>query len=294
MMQRRLGIKRSFHCEDLSSIDGLNCHPRLQEDDEDVALAVAARCYSPRKRQRAISMDASASCSAVWYCCNEEVAQDVKFMTSSASSDDHESKKTSGSHPARLISPATSHVAVTPPEMAPEASNDELSSLPRFPSLRTRTESRDFPATAALERFMLKQRCSPSPSLEDDDDFSPSIEGHQQCEEAFDLWPNFDQEKDLIGSPHNVEDFALHGRRISMASRKSSSTSVQDSSNHASSSTALFDQAQKMLLSTTTNKSPVPFPSMASSCNLHPTKAISHRPVPTVNQITEALAKIET
>ena len=270
-MQRKFGIKRSFHCEDLSSISivGLDQHDQVDDD------ALANSSHKRMKRQRTISTSSS-SCSALCYCCEEEENLLPAEFMSSASSDDSMTPKASSSV-ARLISPATSHVAVTP-ELTPATPSN---CLPCFPSLRARNESCDFPATAALERFMIKRRRSEQ-SLDDPD----------SDEESYHLWPKFDDQEGLP-SPLQVEDFPWQTRRVSMASRKSSSASVQDSSNHGP-STPLTNQVQKISSSPRTasfNTAPVSFLSMVSSCKL-PTKTIFRQTVPTVIQITEALSRM--
>lgn len=276
-MQRKLGIKRSFHFDDLRSIVGLDQH-HAQQVEEDVSASQSSR--KRVKRQRAISTDLS-SCSALCYCCDEEEGEkSAKFMFSAAAiaASNDDSLMSKSSSPARLISPATSHVAVTTPELNPARPCDELSSLPCFPSLGSRNESSsDFPATAALERFMLKQR----PSSDDlEVDFSPSFEEEQSDEEeSYQVWPKFDDQREDLSSPRQVEGFPWQARRVSMTSRKSSTVSVSDSSSHG-----LSNQGQ----------SPVSFLSMSSSsCKLEPAKSIlSQRPVPTVNEIAEALSRI--
>ena len=267
---RKFGIKRSFNCEDLSSIVGLDLHGRVEDES-------AAASLPPRRTKRLRALSTDSSCSAVCYCCNEE-ASAAKFMPS-APSNDALTPKAPASSAARLISPATSHAAVGPatPELAP-MSSDDLSSLPRFPPLtRPRSESGDGPATAALESFMLKQRSSPVPSL--DQDFSPSFEDPAGEQGVDSSWPKFD-----LGdspSPRHVDHFPW-GRRVSVASssRKSSAVSFQESSG-------------------LTQKIPSPphtarfsFRPMATICKL--SKPLSDRHTPTVNQITEALSRIET
>eukprot|EP00571_Detonula_confervacea_P015075 CAMPEP_0172309486 /NCGR_PEP_ID=MMETSP1058-20130122/9753_1 /TAXON_ID=83371 /ORGANISM="Detonula confervacea, Strain CCMP 353" /LENGTH=271 /DNA_ID=CAMNT_0013022115 /DNA_START=62 /DNA_END=877 /DNA_ORIENTATION=+ len=271
-MKRELGIKRSFNFEDLPSIVGLDQHAQ-QTDDDSFSNPSRKRV----KRQRTISTDLS-SCSALCYCCEEDAGKAMPMMmpakftpsSAAASNDSSTTKAPPSPSVARLISPATSHVAVSP-ELTPALLSEGVSSLPCFPSLRCRNESYDFPATAALEHFMLKQRCS-DPTLDDQDsDFSHSFEDESD-EESCHLWPTFDQED--FGSPRQVEDFPGHARRVSMASRKSpSSFSVTNSSCH--------------------DHEPSSFLSMTSSCKLQPAKTFSFkRSVPTVNQITEALSQL--
>lgn len=159
-MKRDLGLKRSFNFEDLSSIVGLGQHAQIEDD------SFSNPSRKRVKRQRTISTDLS-SCSTLSYCWEEEAEKSMsmmpdKFMYSSAaasnSNDDSLTVKALSSHSvARLITPATSHVVVSP-ELKPAFQSEGLSSLPCFPSLSK--ESSDFPATAALENFMLKQKSS--------------------------------------------------------------------------------------------------------------------------------------
>ena len=269
---RKFGIKRSFNCEDLSSIVGLDLHGRVGEDS-------VAASPPPRRTKRLRALSTDSSCSAVCYCCDEE-ARAAKFMPSAPSNDALTTPKAPASSAARLISPATSYAAVAPttPELAP-MSSDDLGSLPRFPPLtRPRSESGDGPATAALESFMLKQRSSPAPSL--DQDFSPSFEDPAGDQGVDSSWPKFD-----LGdspSPRHVDHFPW-ARRVSVASssRKSSAVSVQESSS---------GHAQKIPSPPHTAR--FSFRPMATICKL--SKPLSDRHTPTVNQITEALSRIET
>jgi hypothetical protein len=140
--------------------------------------------------------------------------------------------------------------------------------LPCFPSLRTRTDSCDFPATAALERFILKQRSSPVTTLEDHPDLSPTSEDRCDDELTSHAWPKFE-----------LDDFPQQARRVSVGRRKSSSHSVSDSFHHGASSSACEP--------TNTLSSKFTFPSSPASYELEP-----KQPVPSVSQITEALAKL--
>lgn len=276
-MQRQFCIKRSFNCKDFSSIVGLDQHHQLGDN---------ALENSPRKRtkrQRTLSTHPSPS-SAVYGYCEEKGEMFPANITSSAPS--HGSLEPEMPSMARLISPATSHVAVTP-ELTPAHPSI---GLPCFPPLqsRARIESCDFPATAALERFVLKQRCTNQPLEDIDSDFSPSFE--DECDEdSFRLWPKFDDREGMM-SPCQVEDFPREMRRVSMASRKSSSVSDENSS-HDRPSMASSDGASKALMppkTTSFNMMPFSFLAVTSS----PTKAISQQQVPTVNQITESFARM--
>lgn len=288
-MQRKFGIKRSFHCEDLSSIINLDQHAAQHvEGDHTVQKRT--------KRQRAISMDSS-PCSAVCYCCAEDEA--AKFMPSATSVDSFTQQvadaapSSTSTSAVRLISPATSHVAVGNPASAAVVSPDPelnpspesqhgLSSLPNFPSLkksRNETSCSDFPATAALERFMLKQRRSPGPedSNSDGGEFSPSFEDDGD-DNAFDFWTkSSEQEQEDLNSPRHVSGFPwCNTRRVSMASRKSSSASVKETNDHSS-------------------VPPFTCLSGTSACKLQSSRSktrFSRRPITTVNQLTEALARI--
>lgn len=204
----------------------------------------------------------------------QSFASEFVPSTGSSSPNDETSttllQKTASS--ARLISPATSLAAVITPELTSAVPSDELTSLPCFPSLsRTRSQSRDFPATAALEHFMLKQRSSPS--FDEGGGFSPPLEDRSE-EESCQFWPKLDHE-DLPSSPHHIEEF-WHTRSVSIASssRKSSAVSVDSSCN----------QVQKRVPSS----GPFSFMSMTS----FKFKSSKTRVVPTVNQITEALERL--
>jgi len=270
-MQRKFCIKRSFNCEDFSSIVGLDQHHQLGDNTSE---------NSPRKRTKLVTSPSS----AIYGCCEEEGEMFPANITSLAPS--HGSLEPEMPSVARLISPATSHVAVTP-ELTPAPPSI---GLPCFPPLqsRARIESCDFPATAALERFMLKQRCIKQPLEDIDSDFSPSF-GDECDEDSFRPWPKFDNREGVM-SPCQVEDFPREMRRVSMASRKSSSVSGENSS-HNRPSMPSSDGAPKALLSpktTSFNMMPFSFLALTSS----PTKAISQQQIPTVNQITESFARM--
>ena len=251
MMNRRLGMKRSWNCEDLSSIDLERRHARAMEAQS--LTSPSNNNFSPRKRMRryrATSLDSS----------EEKPTIPARFSVAASVSDDSITPKA-------LVAPrpsSPSHVAsVVTPES--NSSSDEVGSLPYFPSLRrNRSVSCDFPATAALERFMVKHRSSPTSSLlegnSSEDHFSVSFEDSRSDDDFNQqIWPssNFDHDED-----EEDEDKAISNqtRRVSMSSRKSSALS-----------------------STST-----------SSCKLHPSpKSIpQQRVAPTVRQITKALESL--
>lgn len=251
MMNRRIGMKRSWNCEDLSSIDLERHHARAVEVQ---SLAWPSNNFSPRKRMRryrAASLDSSEE---------KRITIPAQFTVAASVSDDSITPKA-------LVAPrpsSPSHVAsnaVVTPES--NSSSDEVGSLPYFPSLRrNRSVSCDFPATAALERFMIKHRSSPTSALvgSSSKDFSVSFEDSGSDDDFNQqIWPssNFDHDDD-----EEDEDKTLSNqtRRVSMASRKSSA------------------------LSSTSN----------SSCKLHPSpKSIpQQRVAPTVCQITKALESL--
>ena len=84
-MLRKLGIKRSFHCENLSSIVGLDRHAAQDEEEDELMNSPQKRS----KRRRSISTEDSSSysCSAVCYCCSEEegIIKPANFMPATSS-----------------------------------------------------------------------------------------------------------------------------------------------------------------------------------------------------------------
>jgi len=280
-MQRKFGIKRSFHCEDLPSISlvGLDQHGQAEND------AVAKSSRKRLKRQRTNS-ELSSPCSAVCYCCEDGEAS-LSKPELSASITDLICPTTLSSF-ARFVSPATSHVEVTP-ELTPAPPSD---GLPCFPSLHSRARgvSCDFPATAALERFMLRQRSSSDSEQSFDDDeraFSHSFEDRCDNESNHYLWPKFDDHHEDLTSP----------REVSILSIKSRSPSSQESFIHGRLSPSQSSiQAQQVLSHSESeiasfNPSPCLYPPNPS-CKLLPTKTIAEQTVPTVNQITDALSRM--
>ena len=213
-MMQRASIKRSFNCEDLSSIDGLDNHlTRAMEVQE-------SENYYSRKRRKAMSLDSSS-----WTTSIKSIPQQQPSSVAASVSNDSITPK-STSNLAVASSTTTSHVAsaaaITPDkEVTPSpSSSDELGSLPFFPSLRrNRSVSCDFPATAALEQIL--HRRSPT-NVMGKDDSSHSLEEREK-----DQWPSFQKEddtKNFLPSPRrNVEDFT-YMRRVSL-SRPSSTAS---------------------------------------------------------------------
>ena len=252
MMNRRLGMKRSWNCDDLSSIDDLERHHARAVEAQSLT-SPSNNNFSPHKRMRryrATSLDSS----------EEKPTMPAQFTVAASISDDSITPKALVAPP---IPASPSHVAsnaVVTPE-SNSSSSDEVGSLPYFPSLRrNRSVSCDYPATAALERFMVKHRSSPTALLgnSSEDHFSVSFEDRDD-DFNHQIWPssNFDHDDD-----EEDEDKAISNqtRRVSMSSRKSSALS--------SAST--------------------------SSCKLHPSpKSISkQRVAPTVRQITKALESL--
>eukprot|EP01083_Nonionella_stella_P034845 95266_1 len=246
---QRASIKRSFNCEDLSSIDdGLDSHlTRAMEAQE----SGHEENYYSRKRRKAMSLDSSSS----WTTSIKSIS--IPPSVAASVSNDSITPKATSTLAAVSSSTTPSHVAtataITPDqeEVVSPSSSDEVGSLPYFPSLRrNRSVSCDFPATAALEQIMLKHRRSPT-NVMGNDSSSHSLEEREV------QWPRFQEEdedtKDFLPSPRrNVENFA-YTRRVSL-SRPSSSTS-------SSSCTLLHNNPN----------------------------SIKSRSPPTVNQITEAL-----
>jgi len=252
---QRASIKRSFNCEDLSSIDGLGSHlTRAMEAQEESGHE--NEYYYSRKRRKAMSLDSSS-----WMTSIKSIPlQQPPSVAASVSNDSITPKTTSNLAVASSTtgpSCVASATAITPDkEVTPSpSSSDELGSLPYFPSLRrNRSVSCDFPATAALEQIL--HRRSPTNVMGKDDSSHSLVEEREK-----DQWPSFQEEddtKNFLPSPRrNVEDFA-YMRRVSL-SRPSSTAS-------SSSCTLLH--------------------------NNHPNSIIKSRSPPTVNQITEALENL--
>jgi len=253
-MMQRASIKRSFNCEDLSSIDGLDNHLTRAMEAQGESGHENEYYYS-RKRRKAMSLDSSS-----WMTSIKSIPiQPPLSVAASVSNDSITPKTTSTLAVASSTTPScvASATAITPDQdVTPSpSSSDELGSLPFFPSLRrNRSVSCDFPATAALDQMLLKHR-SPT-NVMGKDDSSHSLEEREE-----DQWPSFQEEddtKNFLPSPRrNVEDFT-YTRRVSL-SRPSSTAS-------SSSCTLLH--------------------------NNHPNSIIKSRSPPTVNQITEALESL--
>ena len=279
-IQGFLGMKRSFNCPDLSSISS------------SAAAEVAFRHQPPTKRRRADST-ASSSCSALCCCCCEgdiktSSCSELFFLPPPSSSPATSMEETS--RQAVTTSPA----AVTP-ELAPVKmpSSEELWRAPSFPSLRglkhqESSSSCDYPATAALERFMLPQKgvsvLIDSQGDNDGDDFdhySLDDDAHSspwskldknEEEEAFLPSPRkFDSV--MSTSPSSQNDGRRRSRIVSFSSRNSSRKSSLSSVFDSASSKAIVDYSSSSLLS------------LLSSCTLEPTKKqFSKRSIPTVDE----------
>ena len=249
---QRASIKRSFNCEDLSSIDGLGSHLTRAMEAQGESGHDENEYYYSRKRRKAMSLDSSS-----WMTSIKSIPlQPPPLVAASVSNDSITPKTTSTLASSTTTSCVASAAAITPDkEVTPSpSSSDELGSLPYFPSLRrNRSVSCDFPATAALEQIL--HRRSPT-NVMGKDDSSHSLEEREE-----DQWPSFQEEddtKNFLPSPRrNVEDFT-YMRRVSL-SRPSSTAS-------SSSCTLLH--------------------------NNHPNSIIKSRSPPTVNQITEALESL--
>lgn len=189
-----------------------------------------------------------------------------------------------------LVSPATSRGAVTPCNMPVPSPTGN--SLPCFPSLASMSSSRacdkhkegsELPATAALERVMLKQRRSPSPQY---------IDQVLDDEQSIEFSHAFDEEdycEDVVPSPRHVKGLPPCdiSRRVSLSSPKSSYVSIQDGTSVPFNSPSY----QRMMLPNNTSS---PNDILASPCKVPPQqKKDAHQAAgPTVNQITEALSRM--
>lgn len=244
-MQRRLSIKRSFHCDDIAGLD------HRQDESPQSSSSPHKHKRMRRIRQRATSLDSSKFCAAVCFGCDggggdrEGPKTTSPLMTkftpsvSASVSDDSFTPKVFSSLASIFstlsTSPSNVTTAATSSAASSSGSTDEVGSLPFFPSLeRNRSVSCDFPATAALEQFMLQQqtvnspttnclvdgrghRIASSPSEEDKDD---GASNH--------LWPSFDNAEEgedvhhalRRKSPCNVDGFPLT-RRVSTSASSS-------------------------------------------------------------------------
>ena len=240
-MQRRLSIKRSFHCDDIAGLD-------RQDESPQSSSSPHKHKRMRRIRQRATSLDSSKFCAAVCFGCDgggrdrEGPKTTSPLMTkftpsvSASVSDDSFTPKVSSSL-ASIFSTLPSNVTTAATTVTPESSaasssgsTDEVGSLPFFPSLiRNRSVSCDFPATAALEQFMLQQQTVNSPTT----NCLVDGRGHRIAEDKDDgasnhIWPSFDnaeEDKDVHHalrrkSPRNVDGFPLT-RRVSTSASSS-------------------------------------------------------------------------
>ena len=174
-MQRRLSIKRSFHCDDIAGLD------HRQDESPQSSSSPHKHKRMRRIRQRATSLDSSKFCAAVCFGCDggggdrEGPKTTSPLMTkftpsvSASVSDDSFTPKVSSSLASIFstlsTSPSNVTTAATSSAASSSGSTDEVGSLPFFPSLeRNRSVSCDFPATAALEQFMLQQQTVNSPT----------------------------------------------------------------------------------------------------------------------------------
>lgn len=297
-MMRKLGMKRSFHSVDLPSIASF---------EQDASSSSGEESSMPNhwtiKRRRAVSADSSFSPSGCWVDDNDEnTVLQTRVDASSYSN-------------VQLVSPATSsslssHVAVVTPMPTSNLPIDEAvsSSSTCIPSLRSRRCRRDkdtttFPATAALERFMLQRRGSNLSILLDDqdDDDCPiafkigSTDLGDSCpsSSSSSTWLNFDREHEL-SSPRQVHDFPLED---DVSSRRSS-VSVACSPPPMTKTTTTTTTSQHEPPTLSLRKKEVCSDSDVACCvaapsmEFHPVKSFALQPRINVNQLTEALARL--
>lgn len=281
-MQRKLGMKRSFNFEDLSSIIN-SPMPAPVEDAEDESSYSGKRS----KRLRVVSYDSSLGSACC--CCEGRNDAFPSKVLPSFSSDDSLGQATPHSV-ARLNIPATTHHTVVTPELTSSAppSSDASSSAPSFPLLPARDAS--CPATAALDRFMLKQKISSSDSDQCDGALYPLCDDDESSY-CCSSWPKFDHED--LASPRQMDRFPSQTRMVSW---QSSSTLMSDSSSCCYSMQVSSNQGRPKANETDCSINGVHTSlsvlSMPTSFKNGPSKNISQRPIPTVNQITEALAMV--
>lgn len=262
----KLGMKRSFNCPDLSSINDTVVDDAVFRDEHDYYY----QQEPASKRRRADSNESSSSCSAVCYCCWEEdrtSCTDSLFLPTSSSAE-------AAMEPSSL----SSAVHAVTPELAPVEmpSREELRVAPNVPLLK---RSKDGPATAALERFMLPQksagRLTANSHLDDDDDegdfahFSFDEQQHNCDDSHSSSWSKQDSDDKslpfpdtaVLPPPQKVDDGDnRQPRTVSFSSRMPSmQVSVSDSSWSSRTACSSVTSTDSSLLS------------MLSSCTLEPT-----------------------
>ena len=262
-----LGMKRSFVCTDLHSIGAADELSSVVDGRDEYEYYQISH-----KRRRADSTASSCSavcCSCCWEGDRTSCNESFSFLSSSMMEE-------SSSTPATPSLVNHSHAIVTP-DMAPITmpSSKEVCMAPSFPSLKGQESPSSYPATAALERFMLPQKADTtlidsSSSECGFDHFSFDDEPCADLPEEEKAFSPSRFDSAIPSSPWH-DDGRRKPRTVSFSSRKSSLASVDSSSSSRTIDSASADHSSLL--------------SMLSSCTLQPNKKdLSKRTIPTVNE----------
>ncbi len=273
-------MKRSFHSVDIPSIASFDQHAGDREMSSTLNKVVH---FLPMKRQRAVSADSSFTTTCRWCGGEDDQRTSIKIPPVDAvSSDDHLES------PATVMSSQVLVAVVTPASTSNLTVDDVLDRRPCLPSLskrRDKSKSDAFPATAALERFMLQRRGINQPVLLDDQDSGDSE--RQSDGQAFQSssWQNLDREHEL-SSPRHVRDFRSEEDASIRSSFAGFSCSPPSSPSHHEPPTVLWRKivCPESELECCATASP--------SLEIHPTKSVSFKSRINLNQLSEALARL--
>ena len=276
-------MKRSFHSVDLPSIASFGQHAADDREEESSTLNKIDHIILPMKRRRAVSADSSFSTATTCRWCG---GVDILPVDAASSGGEHHLES-----PATATSSQVVVAGVTPVSTSNLTVVDDvlLDRRPCLSSLSNDKSNRDaFPATAALECFMLQRRGSNlSTFLDDQDNGDCERESDGLAHQSSSSWQNFDREHEL-SSPRHVRDFpSEEDASIARSSFASFSCSPPSSLSHHEPPTVLWRKAVYTgceLVACCTAASP--------SLELHPTEGFSLKPRIDVNQLSEALARL--
>mmetsp|Transcript_15323 Transcript_15323/g.32402 ORF Transcript_15323/g.32402 Transcript_15323/m.32402 type:complete len:298 (+) Transcript_15323:231-1124(+) len=278
-MQRKFGMKRSFHCEDLSSIvDSLTPAPIDHTHDDDTIYA-----DNRNKRIRVVSYDSSlASVCSFHDRINGRNATLPLTTMSSWSSDDYVAEES----PFSFTKPVTPEFGPTIHQFG--TSEDSSLDVPSLPLLSSNVDKSLFPATAALDKIVSNERMSVTDSALWEGEISPFC--GDQCNDSdgddhssfCNPWPIASHEENPL-SPSQVNHFPSQSFSTKMSDFPMN-FSAGTKSHHGDSNNA--DEAANAKVTPSFHLFSLASPRRARSRRT----ALKQRPIPSVNQITKALA----
>lgn len=280
-MQRKFGMKRSFHCEDLSSIvDSLTPTTTVHTHDDETMYA-----DNRNKRIRVVSYDSSlgSACSFQDRTNGRNDNLPLKTMTSWSSDDSVEEES-----PFSFTEPVT-------PEFGPAIHKSGISEgishdIPSLPLLSSDVDKSRFPATAALYKIGSNEWMNCTDSALGEGGIFPL------CGEQFK--DDDDHDHSAFCSPWPIaihEETPLSPSQVNHFPSQSISTKMSDFPMNFSAGTKSHrrdpNNADQSLAASAKVTPSFHLFSLSSSRRARSRRTtLKQRPIPSVNQITKALA----